>query len=124
MSGRGGRQGFTLIEVLGALIIFTLGVLMTLNLTDSMSEQLDRAAVRSELITRARTQLDSLEAESYGTLAVASTQTTVTVRGRSYRQVLAVTTFSPLVKELSVTLEPLSGSGPRETLTSYLSDRW
>ena len=123
-TGRG-RGGFTLIEVLGALVIFSLGVLMTLNLTGAMSEQLERAAIRSEIMATARTHLDSLEAEGFGGIVLGTTQTEITVRGRSYRETLRATSFSPLVVQLVVEVEPVSGTrGPRHSLTSYLSGRW
>lgn len=124
MSG-GRRAGFTLIEVMGALIIFSLGVLMTLNLTDSMSEQLARAAIRSEIMARARTSLDSLEAEGFGGVALGSVQRDITVRGRSYRETLQVSSFSPLVIQIIVAVDPVSGArGPSHSLTSYLSGDW
>lgn len=117
--------GFTLIEVMGALIIFSLGVLMTLNLSDALGEQLDRAAIRSELMARARTRLDSLQAVEFTSLAPNSNQVNFTVRGRSYRETVQVSSFSPLVMQLSVSLEPTGGAtGPRHAVTSYTSGRW
>lgn len=125
MRARGRRGGgFTLIEVMGALVIFSLGVLLTLGLTESMTEQLERAGIRSELTARARTALDSLEAQGFTALAPGSWTGHLTVRGRRYSETLRVAPFSPLVRELSVTLEPESGSGPRHTVTSYVSGRW
>lgn len=119
------RAGFTLIEVLGALLVFSMGVLMTLNLTDGMSEQLRRSAVKSELLAVARTRLDSLEAEAGSGLVPFSQSQTVTIGGRSYSQVLSASSYSPLVLELQVRLEPAGGaSGPRQTLTSYVSESW
>ena len=118
------RTGFTLIEVLGALLVFSMGVLMTLNLTDSMSEQLRRSGVKSELLAVARTQLDSLEAEVGGGLGPFTSSATITVGGRNYTRTLSASNYSPLVMELQVRLEPSSGSGPRQTLTSYVSESW
>jgi prepilin-type N-terminal cleavage/methylation domain-containing protein len=119
------RAGFTLIEVMGALIIFSLGVLMTLNLTDSLSEQLARAAIRSEIMARARTSLDSLEAEGFGGVSVGSVQRNFTAHGRSYRETLQVSSFSPLVLQVTVAIDPVSGvRGPSHSLTSYLSGDW
>lgn len=117
-------RGFTLIEVMGALVIFSAGVLMTLSMTDTLAEQLNRAAVRSELVARARTAMDSLEAEGYASLAPASRVGSVTVRGREFRESLEVQPYGPLLLEISVSLEPSSGRGPRHALTSYLSGPW
>ena len=118
------RNGFTLIEVLGALLVFSMGVLMTLNLTDGMSERLSRSALRSEVLVRARAHLDSIEASAGSGLSPSSVERSVTLQGRSYRETLSVSVFSPLVLEVRVTVEPASGPGPRETLTSFVSVPW
>jgi prepilin-type N-terminal cleavage/methylation domain-containing protein len=116
--------GFTLIEVVGALVIFSVGVLLTLSLTDTISDQVERAAVRSEMVARAHTALDSLQAEGFPVLTPASRTGNLTFRGRQYRETVRVSLFSPLVLELSVSLEPTSGRGPRHSVTSFVSGTW
>lgn len=122
---RRGRGGFTLIEVMGALVIFALGVLMTMNLTESASMRLNRAAVQSELMARARTVVDSLTDLGYVSLPILSQDRTLTIRNISYEESLSVTQFSPLVKRAEVTLEPAGGAqGPRYGLTSFVAGAW
>lgn len=120
-----GRDGFTLIEVLGALVIFVVGVLMTLNMTDAASTQLERAALRSELAAMARTRMDSLETVGFSSLAPGTQTRAITVRGQGYREMLEVAPFSPLVVELKVSFEPDgAGSGPVHTIHSYVAGPW
>lgn len=119
------RGGFTLIEVMGALVIFSLGVLMTLNLTDIMSRTLDRAAIRSELMARARTVSDSVEDVGFGSLAPGSRTSTLTFRGRDYEERVEIVRVSPLVLETVVALEPASGGrGPTYEVRSSVAGPW
>lgn len=118
------RNGFTLIEVLGALVIFSVGVLMTLNLADTMGDQLELAAVRSEMVARARTTLDSLEAIGYADLTLTSVSRDFTFGGVAYEETWTVSRYSPLLLEVEVEMEPESGSGPEHSLTSYVFGEW
>lgn len=118
------RSGFTLIEVVGALVIFTFGVLITLNLTGSTSKRLSRAAMESELATRASNRLDSLATGDFNALTVGKEQRYYTVQGQSYLETVFVSSFSPLVREARIVLEPISGEGPRFFMTSYVSSEW
>jgi prepilin-type N-terminal cleavage/methylation domain-containing protein len=118
------RRGFTLIEVLGALVLFSMGVLMTLNLAGTMGDQLDRAALRSEMVARARTTLDSLEAIGYAGLPLGSVSRDFTFGGVAYEETWTVSRYSPLLLEVAVEMEPESGSGPVHSLTSYVFGEW
>lgn len=118
------QAGFTLIEVMAALVIFSMGVLMTINLTDAMSEQLEVAAVRSEMVARARTTLDSLEALGYLAVPVNSVERDFVFGNRTYEETWTVSRYSPLILQVRVEMEPASGTGPTHTLTSYLFGEW
>jgi len=119
------RGGFTLIEVMGALVIFSLGVLMTLNLTDVMSRSLDRAAIQSELMARARTVVDSLADVGFGGLVPTTRTESLTFRGREYDERVEVIRVSPLVMQAQVTLEPsVDGRGPSYQFRSSVAGSW
>ena len=118
------RDGFTLIEVMGAMVLFTGGVLMVMNLATSLSTQLQRSGMITELSSLVREQVDSLEAEGYDGLTVSSTTASLTVRGVSYTLSRAVTNYSPLVRQITVTLEPTSGTGPNRGYTTYVVTPW
>lgn len=124
--GRGpNREGFTLIEVMGALVIFSLGVLMVIQLSGALSRQMEYAAKSSELVARAQERVDSLEAVPFASLAVGTTQQTVTVRGTSYRLTATVSAVTGVLKKIDVTLAPVTaGTGPSQGVTSYSAAKW
>ena len=75
MSGRSWSRsrssgGFTLIEVIGALVIFSVGVLMVIQVSGALGTQMRYAGARSELSTMAGERLDSLESLPIASLIV------------------------------------------------------
>jgi len=118
------RSGFTLIEVMGALVIFTVGVLGALQLSDGLGERLDRAALRTRVVEAVHEQVDSLRSVGYATLSTGSPPPAVTLSGRNYRIDRTVAQYSPLVKRIAVAIEPVSGSGPTHSTASFLATDW
>lgn len=119
------RGGFTLIEVIGALVIFSLGVLMVIQLSGALSAQMEYAAKSSELVARGQERVDSLEAVAFESLAVGTSQQGITVRGSSYTLTATVSTMTGVLKRIDVTLAPVTaGTGPSYSLTSYAAARW
>ena len=124
-SGPARRAGFTLIEVIGAVLIFSMGVLMVLKITSALSQRAEYAAVTSTINVMGQQRIDSLSVVTYASVLVGTTTDTVTVRGIQYRRQLVVTQYSPLVKKLDLTLGPLvAGSGPTYDASTYLRDTW
>jgi prepilin-type N-terminal cleavage/methylation domain-containing protein len=123
--GSGPRRGFTLIEVIGALVIFSLGVIMVLQLTGALSRQMEYAAKSSELVVRAQERLDSLEALPFDSITVGTHQDTLTVRGIGYVRQLTVTSVTALLVRIDVSVTPITaGSGPSVSSTSYAAASW
>jgi prepilin-type N-terminal cleavage/methylation domain-containing protein len=119
------RKGFTLIEVIGALVIFSLGVIMVLQLTGALTRQMTYAARSSEVVARAQERLDSLEALPFDSITVGTHQDTLTVRGLRYVRRAAVTSITGLLRRIDVSLTPqTAGQGPSYTATSYAAARW
>ncbi len=118
-------DGFTLIEVIGALVIFSVGVLMVIKLSAALGAEMQYAATVSKLVVDAREQLDSLAAEPFDSLTVASTSDTVRVDGLLYTRTISITLRTAILKEIQVTLTPPgSGTHPRYSATSYMADDW
>ena len=119
------RGGFTLIEVIGALVIFSLGVIMVLQLSTALSQQMEYAAKTSEVVARTQERLDSLEAVDFDLLSEGSQQSTVTVRGTSYTLTASVTKVTAILYQISVTMAlQAAGAGPTFSATSYAAAEW
>ncbi len=117
--------GFTLIEVIAALVIFSLGVLMVLDLTGALSRQMRYAATTSVLVVRAQEQLDSLESLDFASLTVGTRLDTLTVEGVRYGRVVAVSVVTGLLYQLDVSIAPITmGEGPSYSTTSYAAAHW
>ena len=126
MQRRRWSGGFTLIEVIGALLVFSLGLIMLLSITRSLSQRLEWAALSSLITAEGQERVDSLSAVAYGSLAVGTDTDTMTFRGVSYSRVQTVTQYTPLVRQAAVTIEPLSDSvsAPSFSATVFVSDPW
>lgn len=119
------RGGFTLIEVIGALVIFSLGVIMVLQLSTALSTSMEYSAKTSEVVARAQERLDSLESLAFDSLALGTDVDTLTVRGASYTLTTTISEVTGLLYQLDVSLAPTTaGSGPSYATTSYAATKW
>jgi prepilin-type N-terminal cleavage/methylation domain-containing protein len=118
-------RGFTLIEVIAALVIFSLGVLMVIQVSGSLSQRLEWAATASEIVVVAQERLDSLETVPFASLAPGTWVDSLTVKNRFYIMTTTVTQFSVMLKQIDVSIAPgPSVSGPSHSTTSYVADAW
>lgn len=119
------RGGFTLIEVIAALVIFSAGVLMVLDLTGALSRQMRYASTTSQLVVRAEEQVDSLEAIPFDSLTLGTRLDTLSVEGVSYGRTVSVSIVTGLLYRIDVSLDPMtSGTGPSYAVTSYAAAHW
>lgn len=125
------KSGFTLIEVVAALLTFSMGVIMMLRLTTALSRSMEHSAINSLITVEGQERMDSLSALAYGSLSTGTVQDTITVRGVRFRRSHTVTqcpcsgaSGSPLVKKISVLVRQVSGTGPTYTSTSYVGTDW
>ena len=117
-------DGFTLIEVIGALVIFTMGVLAVVLVTDTLSVQMERAALRSELALVGQERLDSLELVDYVDLTVGTTTSSASIRGETYTWKVIVNDSTALIRHVAVTGIPSSGSGPSFSGSAFVDRSW
>jgi len=121
----GPRGGFTLIEVIAALVVFLAGVLMVLDLTGALSRQMRYAATTSQLVARAEEQIDSLEAMPFESIGVGTRLDSLTVEGVAYARTVSVSAVTALLYRIDVTLAPMTaGEGPSYAVTSYSAAHW
>ncbi len=129
MSCKGGRVrgcvgGFTLIEVVGALVIFSAGILMVMQAGSALTGQIRNAGARSEIVALASATLDSLESMPLDSLGAGTTVDTTTVQGWSYERTIVVTSMTAVLARIDVTISSASGTGPTHDVTSYVSGVW
>lgn len=123
-SHRPPKAGFTLIEVLAAMVIFAVGVLMVIQLNSALSQQLLYSARTSEVVVLAHERLDSLESMPFDSLNVGTSVDTLTVEGIGYSRTSTVGVVTAVLYSLDVTLAPLSGSAPSYTASSFSAAPW
>lgn len=120
-------SGFTLIEVVAALLIFAAGVLGSMNLSGALADQMEDSALRSEVVSVAQERIEELERLPYDSLLVGvgtGTQS-LTIRGRSYTRTTIISTFGTRTVSMDVTVAPDGGgSAPSQTLISYAYEAW
>jgi prepilin-type N-terminal cleavage/methylation domain-containing protein len=118
------KGGFTLIEVVGALLIFSVGVLMVIQVSGALGTQMRYAAVRSEIVVLTNERLDSLEAAPLASISAGTVADTVSVRGLSYERLVTVTSITAVLARIDVSIAPVEGAGPSHAVTSYTSAAW
>jgi Tfp pilus assembly protein PilV len=114
----------TLIEVMGALVVFSMGVLLVLNLSGALSTQLNQSVLRSSVLVELQEVLDSMGNEHYDSLTVGTEQDTVWIRGLLFGRTKSVTQTHPITLEVTVSVQPLSGSGPSYTASTFVLQSW
>ncbi len=118
------REGFTLIEVLGALVVFSVGVLLVVGLVGSLSTQMNRASTRGQVAVSVQNSLDSMQAVPYDSLSVGTVTSSLTLNGRAFTRTERVLQSSAVVRELEVTLSADDGQGPDLTASAFVSRIW
>jgi prepilin-type N-terminal cleavage/methylation domain-containing protein len=122
--GVGSRTGFTLIEVIGALVIFAVGTLMIMQVSGALTTQTHYAGVRSEIVALAAEQVDSIESAPFDSVDAGAVEDTVMVQGWPYVRTVTVTAVTPVLARIEVQLVRSDGLGPSHAVTSYTSDVW
>ncbi len=117
-------DGFTLIEVIGALVIFSMGVLAVILLGGTLSVRMELAALRSELAVAGQERLDSLELVDYATLTVGTSTSSASIRGETYTWSVTVSDSTAVLRHVDVSATPQSGSGPRFSGATFVARSW
>ena len=117
-------DGFTLIEVIGALVVFSMGVLAVVLMSGTLTTTMERAALRSELAVLGQARLDSLEMVDYTSLTVGTTTTYTTMRGQTYEWKVIVSDSTVVMRYVQVTATSSSGSGPSFRGSAFVDRSW
>ncbi len=116
--------GFTLIEVMGALVVFSLGVLSVVQITGVLSALLERAGLRSEIVVVGQARLDSLELIPYASLTLGATVDTLELRGTEFVCTTTITQPSLLLRQIDFSLVPGTPPGPSFSGSTYVQLDW
>ncbi len=120
--------GFTLIEVMGALLIFVMGVLMVLRLSSALTTQLDHSGITSELVVIAHEQIDSLAATPFDSLEAKTEKVDFKVGAGEieYTKTVTVGLVNPLLYriDVDVSLKDTLAWGPSYSVTTYSAGAW
>ena len=106
------------------LVIFSMGVLAVVRLAGTLSVQMERASLRSELAFVGQEQLDSLELVDYGALTLGTTMSSSSIRGETYDWSVTVSDSTALILHVEVTGTPQSGSGPSFSGSAFVDRDW
>ena len=122
------RGGFTLIEVVGALLIFVMGVLIVMRLSAASSTQLQFSGVASELVVIAHEQIDSLAATPFDSLEAKTEENDFKVGSAEieYTKTVTVSLLNPLLYriDVDVSLKDTLAWGPSYSVTTYSAGAW
>jgi len=110
--------------VIGALVIFSVGVLMVMQVGGALTTQMRYAGARSEIVVLANEVLDSVEAIPLGSVAAGNALDTLNVQGWAYQRSLTVTDLTPVLFRVEVELTAVDSAGPSYAVTSYTSAVW
>jgi hypothetical protein len=106
-------------------VIFSVGVLMVMQVSGALTTQMRYAGARSELAVLVNERLDSIESLPFDSIesGAGTVQDTVTVQGWSYERLLVVAMITPILAKIDITFSPVD-NGPSHSVTSYRSDVW
>ncbi len=120
--------GFTLLEVMGALVIFVMGVLMVLRLSAAMTNQLEFSGIVSELVVIAHEQIDSLAATPFDSLEAKTEGVDLKVGKQEieFTRTVTVSSVNPLLYRFDVdlSLKDTLAWGPSYSVTTYSAGSW
>jgi prepilin-type N-terminal cleavage/methylation domain-containing protein len=116
--------GFTLIEVIGALVIFSVGVLMVFQVSGALGTQMRYAGASSEIAVLAGARLDSLESLPLSSLTSGTTVDTIVAEDIEYACTVVVTSVTNVLSRIDISMTPTGGRGPSYSVTSYTSEPW
>lgn len=101
-----------------------MGVLMVMNVAGTLSMQMERAALRSELAVQGQERLDSLELVNFDALTVGTTVSAASIRNKTYVWSVTVSDSTVIIRHVAVTGRPSSGRGPTFSGSTFVDRSW
>lgn len=118
---RASTGGFTLVEVMVALVILAMGALALTHLSMSVAVLMQRSSAKTELIAAADNRLENVQARRYADLRVGVERDTVSVRGIRYERRVTITAPNTRMRQIQIYLHsPVSDALSYSAIT-YVS---
>ena len=112
--------GFTLVEVMVALVILAVGALTLTQLSLSVAVLMQQSSAKTELIALAENRLESVQARGYDALTSGVEADTVRVRGRQFVRRVTITAPNARTRQITIDLRSDEADLTYSTLT-YVS---
>ena len=109
--------GFTLVEVMVAIVILAMGALAVTHLSLSVAVLMQHSSAKTELITLAENRLEAVQAQSYDDIRAGVEEDTVSVRGKPYVRRVTVTEPNARMREIRVDVRSETESPSYSALT-------
>jgi prepilin-type N-terminal cleavage/methylation domain-containing protein len=116
--------GFTLIEIMGALLILSVGMVSATRLATASMERLQYVDAKAEAVRIAGERMDSLQGVDYNSLPPGTWSDTITRAGDRWAMSHAVTQWSFRVRRLEVASRLVGDTVSSGPLLAYLKDGW
>ena len=109
--------GFTLVEVMVALVLLVTGALAITHLSLSVAVLMQQSSAKTELITLAENRMEAVQARDYAELRAGVEEDTVSVRGKPYVRRITITESNARMREIRVDLRSSSETLSYSALT-------
>lgn len=116
----GSAGGFTLVEVMVALVILATGALAVTQLSLSVAVLMQQSTAKTELIAHAENKLEEVQARDFDELVAGTEADTVSVRGRPYVRRITIAAPNTRTREIRVELDS-EGETLRYNALTYVS---
>lgn len=113
-------RGFTLVEVMVALVILATGALAVTQLSLSVAVLMQQSTAKTELIAHAENKLEEVQARDFDELVAGTEADTVSVRGRPYVRRITIAAPNTRTREIRVELDS-EGETLRYNALTYVS---
>lgn len=114
-------SGFTLVEVMVALIILAVGALAVTQLSLSVAVLMQQSSAKTELIAAADNRLEAVQARPYAQITPGVELDTVAVRGTRYVRRITITAPSTRTRQIAIDMRTPTAGGLRYSTLTYVS---
>ena len=117
---RPSNRGFTLVEVMVALVIMAVGALALTHLSLSVAVLMRQSGEQTELIAVAENRLEGIQARAYADIAPGIEIDTLSLSGARYEERITITAPNARMRKIRIDLQAATGDRQYSALT-YVS---